>query len=224
MQVIDGAGEFRRPKVPFDTDWVEQFRVPALSAGTYSIPVGGTDDQDPHTEDEIYVISAGRSGFESGGKRVEVRPGSVIYVAAGEAHRFVDITEDLAALVLFAPAEGSASVPRLTAFALEHIAVFNTAVTRRDFAPLLARFTDDAIVRFENVPGAGVLEFSGRSELAAAYDANPPDDELEPAGDPVEEDGAVVVDFVWKRDPSAGALRLTVTDNDLISRMLVTFS
>jgi len=28
-----------------------------------------------------------------------------VYVAAGEVHRFVDITEDLAALVLFAPAE-----------------------------------------------------------------------------------------------------------------------
>ncbi len=224
MQVIEGAGEFRRPKAPFDTDWIEQFRVPALSVGTYSIPVGGTDDQDPHTEDEIYVITAGRSGFESGGKRAEVGPGWVIYVAAGEVHRFVDVTEDLAALVLFAPAEGSASVPRLTAFALEHIAVFNTAVTRRDVVPLLARFTDDAIVRFENVPGAGMLEYSGRAELAAAYGTSPPDDELVIVGDPVEEDGAVVADFLWKRDRSAGMLRLTVTDDDLISHMLVTFS
>jgi quercetin dioxygenase-like cupin family protein len=36
-----------------------------------------------------------------------VGPGSVIYVAAGEEHRFTDVTEDLAALVLFAPAEGA---------------------------------------------------------------------------------------------------------------------
>jgi quercetin dioxygenase-like cupin family protein len=38
-----------------------------------------------------------------------VGPGSVIYVAAGEEHRFTDVTEDLAAFVLFAPAEGARS-------------------------------------------------------------------------------------------------------------------
>ncbi len=107
MQVIDGAGKFTQPVAPFGTHWVEQFRVPDLSVGTYSIPAGGTDDQDPHTEDEIYVVTAGRGGFESGGKRTGVEPGAVIFVAAGEVHRFVDITEDLALLVLFAPAEGS---------------------------------------------------------------------------------------------------------------------
>ncbi|HET9896007.1 MAG TPA: cupin domain-containing protein [Streptosporangiaceae bacterium] len=224
MQVIGGAGKFSQPKVPFDTHWTEHFRVPALSVGTYSIPVGGTDDQDPHTEDEIYVITAGRSGFVASGRRVEVGPGSVIYVAAGEVHKFVDIAEDLAVLVLFAPAEGSASVPRLTAFAMEHIAVFNAAVTRRDFGPLLARFTNDALVRFENVPVAGVLEFSGRDALTAAYGTNPPDDEIELVGDPAEDDGTVVADFVWKRDRSPGVMKLTVTDDNLISRMLVTFS
>jgi len=30
-----------------------------------------------------------------------------IYVAAGEDHRFTDVTDDLAAIVLFAPAEGT---------------------------------------------------------------------------------------------------------------------
>lgn len=224
MQVIDGAGLFKRPRAPFDTHWAEQFRVPDLSVGTYSIPVGGTDDQDPHTEDEIYVVTAGRSGFESGGRRVEVGPGSVIFVAAGEVHRFVEISEDLAVLVLFAPAEGSRSVPRLTAFAVEHIAVFNTAVSSGDFAPLLARFTDDATARFENVPGAGTLEFTGIEAIRAAYESNPPDDHLDQAGDPAEEDEAVVVAFAWRRDQTTGTLRLTVTAEDLISRMLVTFA
>jgi hypothetical protein len=32
-----------------------------------------------------------------------VGPGSVVFVAAGEEHRFVDVTEDLTLLVLFAP-------------------------------------------------------------------------------------------------------------------------
>ena len=34
---------------------------------------------------------------------VEVGPGSVIFVPANEEHRFVDVTEDLQVLVVFAP-------------------------------------------------------------------------------------------------------------------------
>jgi len=104
MRIIDGAGNFTRAD---GTVWVEHLRVPDLSVGTYSIAAGAVDDQEPHTEDEIYVITAGRAMFEGGGRRAPVGPGSVIYVEAGEIHRFTDITEDLATVVLFAPAEGS---------------------------------------------------------------------------------------------------------------------
>jgi quercetin dioxygenase-like cupin family protein len=38
-----------------------------------------------------------------------VGPGSVIFVPSGEEHRFTDITEDLALLVVFAPAYGTRS-------------------------------------------------------------------------------------------------------------------
>jgi quercetin dioxygenase-like cupin family protein len=107
MQLIDNAGRLTRT-ADGSAHWAEQLRVPDLSVGTYSIPAGGTDDQQPHTEDEIYVITAGRATLTAGpdgAERLAVSPGSVVYVAAGEVHRFVDITEDLAALVLFAPAE-----------------------------------------------------------------------------------------------------------------------
>jgi quercetin dioxygenase-like cupin family protein len=50
---------------------------------------------------------AGRATLESAGDRAEVRPGTVIYVPAGEVHRFTDIGEDLAVVVFFAPAEDS---------------------------------------------------------------------------------------------------------------------
>ncbi|HTZ92774.1 MAG TPA: cupin domain-containing protein [Streptosporangiaceae bacterium] len=103
MQVISGAGEFAGTT----GGWAEQLRVADLSVGTYSIPAGGTDTQEPHTEDEIYLVTAGRAVLESGGVRAEVRPGSVIYVPAGEVHRFAEIAEDLAAIVVFAPAEYS---------------------------------------------------------------------------------------------------------------------
>ncbi len=112
MLVVDGAGAFSGPDAPGGTHWVEHLAVPDLSVGTYSIPAGGTDEQEPHTEDEIYVVTAGRATFEAGEERVAVGPGAVLYVPAREVHRFTDITEDLAAIVVFAPAEGSG----LTAF------------------------------------------------------------------------------------------------------------
>jgi mannose-6-phosphate isomerase-like protein (cupin superfamily) len=105
MQIIGGAGEFTAPAGGATTHWVEQLRVPDLSVGTYSILRGGVDDQVPHSEDEIYVVTAGRARLEADGSRAPVGPGSVIYVAAAEVHRFTDVTQDFAALVLFAPAE-----------------------------------------------------------------------------------------------------------------------
>jgi len=109
MKVISGAGRFTPPGGSDANHWVEQLSVADLSVGTYSIPAGGVDDQVPHTEDEIYVVTAGRAVLQAGGDRAPVGPGSVVYVAAGEEHRFTGVTEDLAAIVVFAPAEGSRS-------------------------------------------------------------------------------------------------------------------
>jgi mannose-6-phosphate isomerase-like protein (cupin superfamily) len=105
VHIIAGAGAFTRGDEP--VHWVEQLRVPDLSVGTYSVPAGGVDDQEPHTEDEIYVVTTGRATFEAGGERVAVGPGSVIFVPAREVHRFTDVSEDLATVVIFGPAEGS---------------------------------------------------------------------------------------------------------------------
>jgi mannose-6-phosphate isomerase-like protein (cupin superfamily) len=107
VEVITGAGVFTQPAGADHVHWLEHLRAPDLSVGTYSIAAGGLDGQLPHTEDEIYVVTAGRARFEGGGAEAEVGPGAVIYVPAGEVHRFVDVTEDLALLVIFAPAEES---------------------------------------------------------------------------------------------------------------------
>jgi quercetin dioxygenase-like cupin family protein len=109
MKIISAAGEFTPPLGQAGNHWIEQLRVSELSVGTYSIPRGGVDDQEPHTEDEIYVVTAGRAVLHASGESVQVGPGAVVYVAAGEEHRFTDITDDLAAVVVFAPAEGTRS-------------------------------------------------------------------------------------------------------------------
>ena len=83
----------------------EFLRVPAMSAGLYVLPAGGTDSQRPHHEDEIYYVVRGRARFKAGKEDREVSPGSVIFVAAAVEHRFYAIEEELAVLVVFAPAE-----------------------------------------------------------------------------------------------------------------------
>ena len=110
MKIMSGAGEFAVPGPGEGVAWVEHLRVPDLSVGTYSIPAGSTDEQSPHTEDEIYVVMSGRATLESAGDSADVRPGLVIYVPAGEVHRFTEITEDLAVVVFFGPAEYSRAV------------------------------------------------------------------------------------------------------------------
>src|SRR3954449_11903515 len=106
MDSLDAAPAFTEP-TGTDTHWVEHVRSDALSVGTYSIRGGGADLQDPHTEDEVYVVVSGRAYLEAGGARVPVAAGSTLYVPAGEPHRFVDVTEDLVVVVVFAPPEGS---------------------------------------------------------------------------------------------------------------------
>jgi hypothetical protein len=64
VRVIQDAGSFTSPDDGAGNHWIEQLRAPDLSVGTYSIPRGGADDQVPHTEDEIYVVTAGHATLE----------------------------------------------------------------------------------------------------------------------------------------------------------------
>ena len=85
--------------------YLEFLRVPAMSAGLYVLPAGATDRQKPHGEDEIYYVIRGRARCQAGSEDREVSAGNLIFVAAEVGHRFYDIAEELAVLVIFAPAE-----------------------------------------------------------------------------------------------------------------------
>jgi mannose-6-phosphate isomerase-like protein (cupin superfamily) len=76
-----------------------------MSAGLYVLPAGSADPQKPHHEDEMYYVIRGRARFKAGTEDRDVSAGSVIFVAAEVEHRFYDVTEELAVLVCFAPAE-----------------------------------------------------------------------------------------------------------------------
>ena len=83
----------------------EFLRVPAMSAGLYVLPAGATDPQRPHHEDEMYYVLRGRARFRAGEEDQAVSAGSVLFVAARVEHHFYEIAEELAVLVVFAPAE-----------------------------------------------------------------------------------------------------------------------
>ena len=70
--------------------------------------VGEVDRQQPHLGDEVYVVMKGRARFMAGDEVRDVSPTDVIFVAAGAPHRFLDITEDLELIVIFAPPESAA--------------------------------------------------------------------------------------------------------------------
>jgi mannose-6-phosphate isomerase-like protein (cupin superfamily) len=107
MKVIAEAGAYTPPDGAGPNHWVVHLSSDDLSLGTYSIPAGGLDDQTPHTEDEIYVVRSGRATLVATSGIVDVGPGSVVFVPAGEPHKFTEISEDLALVVVFAPPYGS---------------------------------------------------------------------------------------------------------------------
>ena len=106
MLELAGAGLSSSPDED-GVSWIEHLRTADLSVGTYVIPAGGSDPQDPHTEDEIYVVRSGRAVLSGPDRQIEVSAGSVVFVAAGEQHRFEQVSEELIVIVLFGPAEGS---------------------------------------------------------------------------------------------------------------------
>jgi mannose-6-phosphate isomerase-like protein (cupin superfamily) len=83
----------------------EFIRTHDLSVGVYVLPVGGTDPQGPHTEDEVYHVLSGRATIRVGSEERAVQAGSTVFVGADIEHRFYDIEEELVVLVVFGPAE-----------------------------------------------------------------------------------------------------------------------
>jgi mannose-6-phosphate isomerase-like protein (cupin superfamily) len=88
-----------------DKRYLEFLRVPAMSAGLYVLPAGSTDTQSPHREDEMYYVVRGKGRIRVGAESEAVGAGSVIFVEKQVEHRFYGITEELAVMVFFAPAE-----------------------------------------------------------------------------------------------------------------------
>jgi len=73
---------------------------PGLEIGVYVLVAPEPDRQQPHADDEIYIVLEGTGTLEVEGQPVELREGHAVFVPAGAEHRFVGY-ERLSVLVIF---------------------------------------------------------------------------------------------------------------------------
>ncbi|MFL5295594.1 MAG: cupin domain-containing protein [Phenylobacterium sp.] len=64
------------------------------------------DRQQPHVQDELYVVASGRADFTKAGERVACAANDVLFVEAGVVHRFENMSPDFSAWVVFWGPEG----------------------------------------------------------------------------------------------------------------------
>jgi mannose-1-phosphate guanylyltransferase len=59
----------------------------------------------PHDEDELYYIISGAGTARVGDEEFAITEGDLVYVERGREHAFVDVEEEITALIVFAGAE-----------------------------------------------------------------------------------------------------------------------
>jgi mannose-6-phosphate isomerase-like protein (cupin superfamily) len=97
---------------PFDVDAVRRglrdrgggYEVvhasPGLEIGVYVLVAPEPDRQQPHQDDEVYLVLEGNGRLDVDGRAVELREGQAVFVPAGAEHRF-SAYEQLSVLVIF---------------------------------------------------------------------------------------------------------------------------
>jgi mannose-6-phosphate isomerase-like protein (cupin superfamily) len=74
---------------------------PGLELGVYVLVAPEPDRQQPHEDDEVYVVLEGSGVLEIEDETVQLKEGQAAFVPAGAEHRFVGY-EQLSVLVIFA--------------------------------------------------------------------------------------------------------------------------
>ena|SRR5689334_2056509 len=79
-----------------------------LELGVYVLVAPEPDRQQPHEDDEVYVVLDGTGVLEVDGASINLKEGDAVFVEAGAEHRFTAY-EQLAVLVIFERAGSSAT-------------------------------------------------------------------------------------------------------------------
>jgi mannose-6-phosphate isomerase-like protein (cupin superfamily) len=101
---------------PFDVDAVKRrlaesgggyevvHESAGLELGVYVLVAPEPDRQQPHEDDEVYVVLEGSGVLDVAGTPVDLREGHAVFVPAGVEHRFSGY-EQLSVLVIFERAQ-----------------------------------------------------------------------------------------------------------------------
>jgi mannose-6-phosphate isomerase-like protein (cupin superfamily) len=81
---------------------------PGVEIGVYVLVAPEPDRQQPHEDDEIYIVLEGQGVLDIEGTKTELREGQAMFVPAGAEHRF-SAYETLSLLVIFEKAPASRS-------------------------------------------------------------------------------------------------------------------
>ena len=73
---------------------------PGLELGVYVLVAPEPDRQQPHEDDEVYIVLEGTGVLDVEGEKVELREGHALFVPAHAEHRFSGY-ESLSLLVIF---------------------------------------------------------------------------------------------------------------------------
>ncbi len=71
-----------------------------LEVGVYSLVAPEPDRQQPHEDDELYIVLEGTGVLDVDAEQVAVKEGTAVFVEAGAEHRF-SAYEHLSVLVIF---------------------------------------------------------------------------------------------------------------------------
>lgn len=78
--------------------------ITLLTSGSLEVELyipDGVDKQSPHEKDELYVVISGTGTFVRAADTYTFGPHDVLFVPAGQAHRFINFTSDFKTWVIF---------------------------------------------------------------------------------------------------------------------------
>ena len=91
-------------------NWVELLKYGDGRVGLYAPK--REDTQEPHDQDEVYIISRGKGKFRRRETVVDFVTGDALFVAAHVPHRFEDFSDDFETwVVFFGPANNERDAP-----------------------------------------------------------------------------------------------------------------
>lgn len=103
LQLLAALPQGASERYPHGTPFVTALRHGTMSVELFAPASAGLgrDIQQPHTQDELYVVQRGTSGFWLDGQPLKAAAGDVLFVPAGVPHRFENFSHDFLTWVVF---------------------------------------------------------------------------------------------------------------------------